>query len=177
VPPLFKGVYYFTVDQWDGFRSERTEILQQLASVENLVALTGDIHAFYAAELHVDFDAPGPKPIGVEYVTAGISSSPVQEITSVAVLSLDPPTPECPTGCFGLADLVPQFDQILTATSQHYKYANSQAHGVSVMEVNRKKEIRVHFFHIADVKTEAWDGSFERVSFRTASGSNVVEPA
>lgn len=171
VPALFKGVYYFTVDQWDGYRTERTEILEQLANVENLVALTGDIHAFYAAELHVDFDNPGPKPIGVEYVTAGISSSPVQEITAVAVLSLDP------SGSFGLADLVPQFDQILTSTSPHYKYANSAAHGVSVIEVDKKKEIRVHFFHIADVKTESWDGTFERVSFRTASGSNVVEPA
>jgi alkaline phosphatase D len=177
VPVLFKGVYYFTVDQWDGFRTERKEILTELASVENLVALTGDIHAFYAGELHVDFDNPGPKPIGVEYVTAGISSSPVQEITAVAVLSLDPPTTECPTGCFGLADLVPQFDQILTKASPHYNSANSKAHGVAVIEVDKKNEIRVHFFHIADVKTEAWDGTFERVSFRTASGSNVVEPA
>jgi alkaline phosphatase D len=171
VPVLFKGVYYFTVDQWDGYRTERNEILGQLAGVENLVALTGDIHAFYAAELHVDFDNPGPKPIGVEYVTAGISSSPVQEITAVAVLTLDA------SGDFGLQELVPQFDQILTAASPHYKYANSKAHGVSVIEVDKKKEIRVHFFHVADVKTEAWDGSFERVSFRTASGTNVVEPA
>ena len=55
---------YINADQWDGFRSERAEILDALskANVENLLVFTGDIHSFYAAELHVDFDAPGTKP-------------------------------------------------------------------------------------------------------------------
>lgn len=169
VPPLFKGLYYFTVDQWDGYRTERTEILQELSSVKNLVALTGDIHAFYAGELHVDFDKPGPTPIGVEYVTAGISSSPAQEITAGAVLALDP------SGAYGLKDLVPKFDEVLTGASPHYKYAKSLIHGVSIVEVDGDKEIRVTFVQIADVKSKTWDGTATRVKFRTASGSNKVE--
>jgi alkaline phosphatase D len=171
LPAGFKGLYYFTVDQWDGYRTERKEILEQLASVQNLVALTGDIHAFYSGELHVDFDAPGATPIGVEYVTAGISSSPVQEITAVAVKGLDP------TNLFGLADLVPQFDDILLSSAPHYKYAASTVHGVAVVEVDRAAELRVHFLQVSDVKSATWDGSFERVSFRTLAGSNRVEPA
>ena len=43
---------------------------------------TGDIHSFYAAELHVDFDAPNPTPVGVEYVTAGISSASLEALMS-----------------------------------------------------------------------------------------------
>ncbi len=169
VPTLFKGVYYFTVDQWDGFRTERAEILGQLANVENLVALTGDIHAFYAGELHVDFDNPGAKPMGVEYITAGISSSPVQEISATAVKQLDP------SGSFGLAGLVPQFDDILTKTSPHYKYAKSLIHGAAIVEVRRATEILVHYLQIEDVKSASWDGTAEKISFRTAAGTNLVE--
>lgn len=170
LPPLFKGIYYFTVDQWDGYRSERAEVLGALSGVTNLVALTGDIHAFYAGELHVDFDNPGTEPIGVEYVTAGISSSPVQEITQNVVDNNQA------LQDYGLADLVPQFDQILTSSSPHYKYASSMAHGVSVIDVTAA-EITVTFLNIANVKSKDWDGAVERTTFKTASGSNRVTPA
>ena len=170
LPPLFAGVYYFTVDQWDGYRSERAEILGALAGTPNLVALTGDIHAHYAGELYVDFDNPSPDPIGVEYVTAGISSSPVQEITD-NVVSNNPALIN-----YGLADLVPQFDQILLSSSPHYKHAESLAHGVAIMDVT-EAQIQVTFLTIADVKTKTWDGSVQKTSFVTVSGSNRVTPA
>ena len=169
LPALFQGNYYFTVDQWDGYRTERTEILNELSGVTNLVAITGDIHAFYAGELYVDFDNPTPTPMAVEYVTAGISSSPAQEITENTVNSSDA------LKNFGLGDLVPQFDTILTSTSPHYKYAKSLSHGIAIMEVDGDKEVRVTFVQIADVKSPTWDGTAERVKFRTASGSNTVE--
>jgi alkaline phosphatase D len=170
LPPLFQGVYYFTVDQWDGYRSERAEILTALAGVQNLVALTGDIHAFYAGEVHVDFDNPGAEPVAVEYVTAGISSSPVQEITQNVVDNNEA------LKAYGLADLVPQFDSILTSSSPHYKYASSLAHGISVIDVTAA-EITVTFLEIADVKTKDWDGTVGRKTFKTTSGSNRITPA
>lgn len=170
LPALFQGVYYFTVDQWDGYRSERAEILGQLSGVQNLVALTGDIHAFYAGELYVDFDNPSPEPMAVEYVTAGISSSPVQEITQNVVEHNDALVQ------YGLLDLVPQFDQILLSSSPHYKYAKSLAHGIAVVDVTAA-EIKVTFSSIADVKNKDWDGSVDKTVFTTASGSNRITPA
>ena len=169
IPALFSGIYYFTVDQWDGYRTERKEILDQIKDVKNLLVVTGDIHAFYAGELHVDFDNPGPTPIGVEYVCAGISSSPAQEITATAVLKLDP------NGSYGLKDLVPNFDQILAASSPHYKYTKSMIHGIATVDVNTDQDVEVTFIQIADVKTKDWNGQVERVKFRTLSGSNKVE--
>ncbi len=169
LPVVFQGEYFFTVDQWDGFRTERAEILAALSGVENLVAITGDIHAFYAGELHVDFDNPGAKPVGVEYITAGISSSPAQEITATAVKGLDP------NDAYGLSGLVPDFDKILTGTSPHYKYAKSFAHGIAIMDVNGSADIQVTFLEVADVKTKDWDGTFTTTKFKTASGSNLVE--
>lgn len=168
VPSLFKGVYYFTVDQWDGFRTERAEILTALKGVKNLVAITGDIHAFYASELQLDYANPG-EPVAVEYVTAGISSSPVREIAETQVNGLDP------DGSFGLKPIVPQFDQVLLDSNNHYKYNKSFAHGVSVMEVDGDKEVRVTFLDIQDVTTETWDGKVEKTGFRTTSGSNRIE--
>ncbi len=166
IPDMFKGIYYFTVDQWDGYRSERAEILQALSGVSNVVALTGDIHAFYAAEIHLDPDVLTDEPVMVEYVTAGISSSPVQEIAQGVVDS---------SGAFEpLSDLVPQFDTILTATSPEYIYANSNIHGVAFVEVSAA-ELAVTFFEIADVKQEDWDGSVQKRSFRTVAGTNRVE--
>jgi alkaline phosphatase D len=166
IPDSFKGIYYFTADQWDGYRSERAEIVQALSGTQNIVALTGDIHAFYACEIHADPDVVTTAPVLVEYVTAGISSSPVQEI-SQGVVDSNP-------AFAALAPLVPMFDQILTATSPEYKYAKSLSHGISIVEVQGAAELRVTFLQIADVKSEA-AGPVERRSFRTVAGSSRVE--
>lgn len=166
IPESFKAIYYFTADQWDGYRSERREILEAIAGEKNVVALTGDIHAFYAAEIHVDPDVLDDEPVMVEYVTAGISSSPAQEITANVVAGN--PLFE------SLADLVPQFDEILRATSLEYKYAKSQSHGVTIVEVSAE-EIVVEFLQIADVKTKEWNGKVDRVVHRTVAGSSRVE--
>jgi alkaline phosphatase D len=166
IPESFKDIYYFTADQWDGYRTERKEILTALAGTPNIVALTGDIHAFYACEIHVDPDDLSGNPMLVEYVTAGISSSPAQEITQ-GVVDSNP--------AFGtLADLVPQFDPILQATSLEYRYANSRAHGVSIAEIDGA-EVRVTFLEILDVKSPTFDGAVTRRTFRTPAGSARVE--
>ena len=78
------------------------------------------------------------------------------------------------SGAYGLKDLVPQFDTLLSQANPHYKYANSLAHGISVMEVD-EDEVRVSFIVIKDVKNATFDGNVERVNFRTAAGTNTVE--
>lgn len=172
VPILFQGKWYLTVDQWDGFRSERKEILAALSGVENLVVITGDIHAFYAGELHVDFDAPGAKPVGVEYVCAGITSSPFQEIIATQVLNLDP------DGNYGLKPLATdkqKFDEVLGSASPHFKHVESFIHGIAVVDVNGAADIEVTFLGVADVKSKDFDGTVTRTRLKTAAGSNTVQ--
>ncbi len=166
IPEAFKGVYYFTCDQWDGYRTERREILEALEGTPNVVAVTGDIHAFYAAEIYVDPDTRDGDPVLVEYTTAGISSSPAQEITQGVVDS---------NGAFMLlAELVPRFDEILLASSPEYRFANSLGHGIAIATVT-EGAFDVTYLQIADVKEEEWDGEVERVSFRTEAGTASVE--
>ena len=169
LPEQFRNLFYFSVDQWDGYRSERADILRATAGVENLVSLAGDIHAFYASELYENFDDQSVPPVAVEYVCAGISSSPVQEITQSTVDSN--PT----LSALGLGALVPRFDEILTQASPQYRYAKSLTHGIALVDVQRADAIEVEFLQIADVRTPEWDGSLERVRFRTAAGSRRID--
>jgi len=64
-------------DQWDGYNTERKTLMAHLKAnnIGNVVAITGDIHAFFAGTVNDDFDATGGgTPVMVDLVSAGISS-------------------------------------------------------------------------------------------------------
>lgn len=168
LPAQFRNLFYFSVDQWDGYRSERAQILGALAATDNVVVLSGDIHAFYASELYEDFDAP-TRPVAVEYVCAGISSSSVQEITQSTVDG------NATLSALGLGALVPQFDAILQQASSQYRYAKSLTNGIAIVEVQRADAIEVEYLQIANVRTPDFDGNVERVRFRTPAGSRRID--
>ena len=69
--------FLLNCDQWDGYNSERKALMAHLKTnnVKNVVAITGDIHAFFAGTVSDDFDATGAgTPVMVDLVSAGISS-------------------------------------------------------------------------------------------------------
>lgn len=76
-PSLLLDEYLLNADQWDGYNAERKDLMAFVrdTGVRNLVALTGDIHAFFAGPVMDDYDAVTPKPVMVDLVTAGISSN------------------------------------------------------------------------------------------------------
>ncbi|HEV6965391.1 alkaline phosphatase D family protein [Roseateles sp.] len=76
-PAAFKSKFVLNADQWDGFNAERKYLMGQLLAkgVKNVVAVTGDIHAFYAGVVMADYDAATPVPAMVDLVTAGVSSN------------------------------------------------------------------------------------------------------
>lgn len=169
LPENFRGVFYFTCDQWDGYRSERAEILDALRDVEDLVILTGDIHAFYASDVYVDFDDPQDK-VAVEYVCAGISSSPVQEIVEKTIATSET------LSSLGLEEVVPQFDTLVKQASDHYQYLSSNVNGIAIVEVDAAA-LAVTFLVVGDVKDGADAGVTERIQFRTPAGSKAIEPS
>jgi alkaline phosphatase D len=74
--PYFRR-FLLNCDQWDGYNSERKALMQHLKAnnIGNVVALTGDIHSFFAGTVSDDFDAAGGgTPVMVDLVSAGISS-------------------------------------------------------------------------------------------------------
>lgn len=97
VTPFFKK-FMLNADQWDGYRRERADLMNYLdnSGIQNVVAVTGDIHAFFAGQVYNEFPgeiltvsstgteetsspvAPAPlagRPVMVDLVTAGISST------------------------------------------------------------------------------------------------------
>jgi alkaline phosphatase D len=76
-PAAFKAKFVLNADQWDGYNAERKYLMGQLLAkgVKNVVAVTGDIHAFYAGVVMADYDAATPVPAIVDLVTAGVSSN------------------------------------------------------------------------------------------------------
>ncbi|AXA94130.1 alkaline phosphatase [Massilia sp. YMA4] len=74
--PYFRR-FLLNCDQWDGYNAERKALMRHLKDnrIGNVVALTGDIHAFFAGTVSDDFDAAGGgTPVMVDLVTAGASS-------------------------------------------------------------------------------------------------------
>jgi len=73
---MLDGNFGFWTDDWDGFPASRRRLLQRIAQtrVSNPVVVGGDIHAFFANDLRVDFDDPKSPVVATEFVGTSISS-------------------------------------------------------------------------------------------------------
>ena len=83
--------FLLNCDQWDGYNSERKALMAHLKTnaIGNVVALTGDIHSFFAGTVSDDFDAAGGgTPVMVDLVSAGVSSDSFFSYLKSAAASL-----------------------------------------------------------------------------------------
>jgi alkaline phosphatase D len=76
-PPPYNAVYVVNCDAWDGYPTHKAELMGYLKAnnVQNVVAITGDLHAFQCGVVR---DVPDPAtgtPVLIDFVSAGISSS------------------------------------------------------------------------------------------------------
>ena len=167
--PFLRKRFYFKLDHWDGYRSERARILSDLAGVSDIVVLTGDLHASSASDIHVDFDAPGSMPTAVEYMGPSISSVSLQEQLALAV-GVDPLL-----NLLGLGSLVDRADAIFRDGNPHFRYVKTRTYGYTIVEVDRDREVRVDMVHVPDVLSPGGVEPVERVRFRTVAGTNRIE--
>jgi alkaline phosphatase D len=70
------GVDLFDMDKWNGYVEARRRLLAFLAEARpaNPVAITGDIHTHWVADLKLDFADPKSATVGTEFVGTSISS-------------------------------------------------------------------------------------------------------
>jgi alkaline phosphatase D len=129
LPDFFKRSFYMNIDGWDGFRNKRDELLGKLADVGGVVAVTGDIHAFYAGTPTTN---DGKKKI-VEFVGGAVSSGTFVDLLLGTVKS--DPVLSTVAG----ADLLAQNIDALFLSKDpkinpYLGFANSTAHGYVVVE-------------------------------------------
>ena len=70
------GVHRYWMDGWDGYPNARRRLLDSIAThrPRNPVVISGDRHAFFAADLARDPAQPGAPPIATEFVGTSISA-------------------------------------------------------------------------------------------------------
>jgi alkaline phosphatase D len=76
-PAPFNQLYVVDADGWDGYPSHRAELMVYLQTegISNVVAITGDLHAFQCGVIRDNPDPDIGTPVAVDFVAAGISSS------------------------------------------------------------------------------------------------------
>ena len=66
----------YAMDKWDGYVESRNRLYRRLNEVKtpNPIALSGDVHMHYGANLKMDFANPQSATVGVEFTNTSISS-------------------------------------------------------------------------------------------------------
>jgi alkaline phosphatase D len=151
VPDGFKHSFYMDADDWDGFRDRRSSLLEKLAPIGGVVAVTGDIHAFFAGTPSVNGD---PSKKIVEIVGSSISSTTYKSLLKSQVAS-DPVLSTVP----GAASLAGAIDSLLTSKDTKINpllgYANSGANGYVTVEASSAELLAtMHIFPELTTKTD-----------------------
>lgn len=90
---LFSGDLVLSADSWDGYPTERRELMAFLDdnAIRNVISFSGDHHAHFAGLVPLDPDAAKSPPVMVDFATAGISSTSQFAAIAGAIESAVPP--------------------------------------------------------------------------------------
>lgn len=151
-------------DQWDGYAPSRNRVLDLVERhrIDNLIVLTGDVHASYAMDVAPDpwdsYDAEtGRGSMLVEFVAPAITS---------------------PSGYSVREDGAAEVEEVL-AGSPHMKYLEGMHRGYVVVDVTPDRA-QADWFHVPTI-TEHTTEEFFAKGFTVASGDphlvEVSEPS
>ena len=130
VPPAFQQKFLLSMEDWGGVPNKRDALLDALADVGNVVAVTGDIHAFFVSTPHPRGDAS--RGI-VEFVSSSVSSGTYEELLFNTATS-DPDL--VAAGAPALALLVEDFLQDpITRPNPDLRFANVREQGYAIVEL------------------------------------------
>lgn len=141
-PQMLIDKFILNADQWDGYNAERKAMMAFLKSqnIGNVVALTGDIHAFFAGPVMDDYDAPSPAPVMVDLVTAGLSSNSFQSYFK-SVVDSDPAFTAAAPLVYTTQNgaVVNTFNSTLTTFNPWLRYVDTDAQGYAVVTLTAAK--------------------------------------
>lgn len=172
LPPPFNQAFTMSTDDWNGAPHNRAELIDALAGVDNVVAITGDIHAFFAATPFAMGGASTGNRV-VELVTGAISSAAYSSIL-VSQVQADPSLSSVPgieAFAMGIGDL------LRGGPNPCLAFADTAKHGFAVVTASAT-ELLVDFHMIpeAEVASSRYDdpglaADVAVESFRVEAGS------
>lgn len=114
----------YATDRWDGYPAARQRLMQHLhaAQPSNPVVLSGDIHSFWANDLHLDPTDPGSPLLAHEFVGTSITSHGPDY---AALMRSMPDNP-------------------------HVRFCDSRQRGYMLLDIDRQK-LTAHFRTVSDV--------------------------
>ena len=127
-PAPYNQLYVVNADSWDGYPTHKAELLGFLKSqdIKNVVAITGDLHAFQCGVIRDQQNPAVGTPVAVDFVAAGISSASIYNYlkdraggTPLAALVATPET----------------FDYAMRVNNPDLAYVDHQAQGYAVATV------------------------------------------
>jgi alkaline phosphatase D len=172
VPDSFRRVFHLNVDDWNGMGNRRDALIAELAAIPNVVAITGDIHAFFAGTPMLRSD---PSQKIVEFVTSSISSTTFQSILQNQV-ETDPVLSNV-SGASALAGAIKDLLQLSDGPNPHLGYADVSSHGYAIVEASATQMLTTFYYHaeaeaLVDHYADAdIDALFKPVRFRVDAGS------
>ncbi len=146
VPAAFQNRYVINCDSWDGYPTAKQELLTYLLdqNIKNVVAVTGDLHAFQAGVVRNIAENGLGSPVLVDFVTAGISSSSFYSYlkagsagTPLAALVATPAT----------------LDGVIKANNPDFAYLDNDAQGYAIATVS-SSAMSVTFYKTARINSD-----------------------
>lgn len=124
IPAPYNQLYVINCDSWDGYPSHKAELLSYLdtQNIKNVVAITGDLHAFQCGVVRANPADPGSNPVLVDFLAAGISSQSFYNYIKSGAAVVNP--------LLGALVQTPQiFDSLLKGFNPDFAYVDHDAQG------------------------------------------------
>lgn len=155
-----------SAEDWDGVPDRRAKILDEIGGVENVVAVTGDIHAFFAGVAQHPEDAT--KGV-IEFVAGAISSASYYELLNLTALSISE----------AAGALAENAEELLSVANPHLAHLDLARNGYGVFSASAKT-LSVTYYAIdgADVLKAKLSGgidkAFTKTAFRVQAGKRTL---
>ncbi|MCH9683761.1 MAG: alkaline phosphatase D family protein [Deltaproteobacteria bacterium] len=171
LPETFQQAFQMSVEDWSGAPQRRTELINALSGVDNVVAITGDVHSFFAGTPFAGTGASEGNSV-VEFVTGSITSTPYRSIL-VRQVQADPGLSSVSgieAFALGIGDL------LQGGPNPQMGFADTGRHGFGVVTANGEQLVVDFHMHPEELTASArYDedltGEFITERFRVLPGS------
>ena len=132
-PEALRQKVTISAEDWDGFPNERAALLSELAALDNVVIVSGDLHCFFAGTPYANDD---PKQRVVEFVTGSLTSTTWQDGLNTLATSDSSLPPETKLIASALPTLLVD---ATTRPNPHLAWQNLTDNGFAVFEAGAER--------------------------------------